>query len=175
MRHLTIILSLLFFTSCSKDYFVNKYCPKIKDSTHVEVIRHDSTIITEIRDTVPADTLKMLIKVPCADFEIVKENKRQKVTIKVKDGVLVEEAICKEWEFKYFVSKTVSTLTEKTFHQEVRLISEKVKKTFWHWLGYWESWLCIAFVFMFLLFKIFRLLGLKPVFTLLPPFISMTK
>lgn len=130
---LVVLMGLL--TSCSHDYYVNKYCPKVKDSTRVEIVKHDTTIFTLVTDTIPADTLKLLIKVPCADFEITKETKRQKVTIKVKDGVLTEEAICKEWEFKYFVSHTISTLTEKTFHSETHILKDKPKFK-WHWLEF---------------------------------------
>lgn len=157
-----VFLVILIMSSCSRDYYINKYCPKVKDSTRVDVIRKDTTIFTEVIDTIPADTLKYFIKVPCQDFEVTKENGRNKTTIKVVNGNLELESICKEWEYKYWVSKTISTLSEKTFHQEVRLIKNSDPKTFKNWLSYLYTWITLGLIASYISLKIyFKIKGFK--------------
>lgn len=130
------VLVVLNLTSCrSVEWYQAKYCPTVSDSTRIEVNRVDSTVLIPVFDTIPADTLKLFIKVPCDDFEVTKETGRNKTTIKVVNGNLELESICKEWEYKYWVSKTISTLTEKTFHSEVRLMKEKKPWPWWIWFS----------------------------------------
>lgn len=146
-----------------------KRCPT-KDSVSTVIERHDSLIEKIITDTVPGDTIRDTVKVPCGDFKYRKENKRQKVTIEVKDGELAYEGICKEWEFKYKVSEWHHTLVEKTFVQKTVTIYENEKKSgfarfiqrWFGWLGYWQSWVCIGYFAYRLVRWILKLAGKWP-------------
>jgi hypothetical protein len=158
---------ILLMTSCSVQQMNNYHCKRCptKDSISIVKERHDSIIRELVADTVPGDTIRDTVKVPCKDFKYHKETKRQKVTIEVKDGEMTQETICKEWEFKYWVTTTITTLTEKT----VTIYEGKKKTAFgrfiqrWFgWFGYWQSWVCIGYVLFRLAKWILKLTGYWP-------------
>jgi hypothetical protein len=162
--HILILVASLsgLLSSCSVQQMNNYHCKRCptKDSVSIVKERHDSIIRELVRDTVPGDTIRDTVKVPCKDFKYHKETKRQKVTIEVKDGEMTQETICKEWEFKYWVTTTITTLTEKTFIQKTRTIYEKTKAGRFY---VWFFWIVLILIVLRITLFILKKTGTFPI------------
>ena len=114
-----------------------------------QVASHDSIYIEKL-DTVkivlPGDSVKIVTKVPCDNFELIQENGKLTQSLKVVNGILSSWIKVKPDTVTRFVTNTIT----KT---EVVKVPEKIKfiPKFWKitgWIGMGSILLLIAFLLL---------------------------
>lgn len=153
MRQILIALLILFFCSCSKNYYIRKYCPTItKDSIYVHdtTIFHDTTFIVQERISLIHDT------VPCADFILKKYSGGIHQIIQVKNKKITAECKCDAVELKarlYEKTRTVKHIRELTRYIKSPKTNFQKFKDWYFWIS---IILFIILIILWILLKIYK-------------------
>ena len=147
----TAFCVLFLLPSCKPREYITSQITQ-KDSVRVEYkVEYKDTSVT-----VEADSSAIMALVECPDLEpIILDNTRMRLEVKIKDGKLQADCLCKE-KVIAFKNKVVTMLTDK-FHsldkQQQRVIIETRMPT----VGKIFMWIGIVCVVALLAYGIYRL------------------
>ena len=152
---ISIILIAILITSCDPCKRLQRLCPvEVYDSiTYIETIKLDTLVIT-----LPGDT--SYIEVPIMTLEdlgILADNSKQKVELKVEDGIIKLRTICKEDSLQVVISELTKELSEKQI--EVQYVDKPVPVKFtpkWVKTLAWIGVVCILLIILYILYKVFK-------------------
>ena len=152
---ISIILIAILITSCDPCKRLQRLCPvEVYDSiTYIETIKLDTLVIT-----LPGDT--SYIEVPITTLEdlgILADNSKQKVELKVEDGIIKLRTICKEDSLQVVISELTKELSEKQI--EVQYVDKPVPVKFtpkWVKTLAWIGVVCILLIILYILYKVFK-------------------
>jgi len=152
---ISIILIAILITSCDPCKRLQRLCPvETHDSiSYIETVKLDTLIIT-----LPGDT--SYIEVPITTLEdlgILADNSKQKVELKVEDGIIKLRTICKEDSLQVVISELTKELSEKQI--EVQYVDKPVPVKFtpkWVKTLAWIGVVCILLIILYILYKVFK-------------------
>lgn len=186
MKQLLIALFGLFFLySCSPDFYCSK-CPS-SDSTYVHIKDSVSTRV----DTTwrvfhnPGDSLKLadnlvaymdsLGKCRIANASGTTESGKIKVKYIIRNDSIFIQCDTKPYDIRIAeLTTTIERFHEMyTSYTKTVTVGKKRSKTWWTWLSYWQSWVCLGYIGFDLFKKVLKLFGLKLKFVLAWPPITI--
>ena len=152
---ISIILIAILITSCDPCKRLQRLCPvETHDSiSYIETVKLDTLVIT-----LPGDT--SYIEVPIVSLEdlgILADNSKQKVELKVEDGIIKLRTICKEDSLQVVISELTKELSEKQI--EVQYVDKPVPVKFtpkWVKTLAWIGVVCILLIILYILYKVFK-------------------
>jgi hypothetical protein len=174
MRNLLIIaLLVLLGTSCSQKFYCSKCVTK--DSTYVK-IKDSLAIHTDTTWRVfhnPGDSLKLadnltayidsLGRCRIADASGTTESGKIKVKYIIRNDSIFINCDTKPYDIR--IAELTTTIDH--FHEmyesyiKTATVTTKRPRTWWTWLSYWQSWVCLGYIAFSLFKKILKLFGLK--------------
>jgi hypothetical protein len=161
-RHIGWILAgflayLLLMTSCSQQYYVNKYCPKVKDSIRVEKITKDSLVYRDSIIKEPGEVITIHDSVPCPDMKYEKKGKKGSIKVEIKDSVMTAECIIDTTEIAFNWIEHHKKEFVSYFRSQVHQVTVKAPKTgfarFKDWWFYVTAILIVLRITLFILKK----------------------
>lgn len=189
--HLILVLILLFITliwmnSCSPSFYCSK-CPT-KDSTYIKI--KDSMVMyidtSWFKYYNPADSLSLtddlhayidsLGKCKIKDDSGVTESGKIKIKYIVRNNKIFVECNTKAYELEI---AQLNTTVEK-YHSmyisstKTATVTTKRPRTWWEWLGYWQSWVCMGFIAIVIIRFILKKLNLKLGLSTIFPYINIS-
>lgn len=152
---ITVIVVIVLMSSCNPCRRLVRLCPtETHDSiTYIEKIKLDTLIIT-----LPGDTSYIEIPITTLnDLGILADNSKQKVELKIEDGILKLKTICKEDSMQVVITELTKELREKQI--EIKYVDKPVPVKFtpkWIRTLAWIGAVCILLVVLFILYKVFK-------------------
>lgn len=158
-----IFLLALLLCSCNRQYYIDKYCPKVKDSIRVERVVEDSLVY---RDTVikePGEIITVTDSVPCPDMKIEKKGKKGSIRIEIKDSVLTGECIIDTTEVAFNWIEHHKKELVGYFRSQVHQVTVKAPKTGFARFKDWWFWITAILIALLITIKILKLTGNFPI------------
>ena len=164
MRSLLIfVLVLIGLSSCSKQYYIDKYCPKVKDSIRTERITNDSLVYRDSVIKEPGEIITVTEFIPCPDIKVEKKGKKGSIKIEIKDSILTGECIIDTTEIAFNWIEHHKKEFVSYFRSQVHQVTIKGPKTgFARFKDWWFYISCILIV-LWITFKILKATGKLPV------------
>jgi hypothetical protein len=146
MRYILLILSIVLLGSCSQQYYINKYCPKVKDSIRVERVVEDSLVYRDSIIKEPGEVITVTEKVPCPDMKVEKKGKKGSIKIEIKDSIMTGECIIDTTEIAFNWIEHHKKEFVSYFRSQVHQVTVKAPKTVFQKVKDWIFWLFIVYV-----------------------------
>jgi hypothetical protein len=149
-------------SSCSPQYYVNKYCPKVKDSIHVERIVRDSLVYRDSIIKEPGEIITIVDSVPCPDMKYEKKGKKGSIKVEIKDSVMTAECIIDTTEIAVDWIEHHKKEVSSYFRSQVHQVTAKAPKSVFQKVKDWIFWLFIVYVIFRIARWILKLTGYWP-------------
>lgn len=158
-----IVASLLgLLSSCSPQFYINKYCPKVKDSIRVERITKDSLVYRDSIIKEPGEVIRITDSLPCPDAIYEKKGKKGSIRIQIKDSIITGECIIDTTEIAIDWIEHHKKEFVSYYRSQVHQITVKAPKTGFQRVKDWVFWLLIAYVVFRIVRWILKLTGKWP-------------
>src|SRR3990172_3383291 len=124
MKTILILFAVLIFSSCTtqRRCFLKFPCSSGKDSIYIE--RLDTFKIV-----IPGDSIRIVTKVPCDNFELIQQNGRLTQSLKVVNGILQQRLDIRPDTIYRFSTNTITKIKEVPKTIEIKYIPKFWKIT----------------------------------------------
>ena len=160
---LILVASVLgLLSSCSQECYVNKYCPKVKDS--VSVIREvkDSLVYRDSIIKEPGEVITVHDSVPCPDMVIEKKGKKGRVRVQIKDSIMTAECIIDTTEIALTWIEHHKKELVKYYRDVTHVVTVKAPKNLFQKVKDWVFWIVVAYFVFRLIRWILKMAGKWP-------------
>jgi hypothetical protein len=153
---LLVGLLVLLLASCSPSYYINKYCPKVKDSIRVETVTKDSLVYRDSIIKEPGEIITVTDSVPCPDMKYEKKGKKGSIRVEIKDSVMTAECIIDTTEIAIsWIEKHKKELTSY-YRSQVHQITIKAPKTGFQRFKDWWFWITAILIVLGITYRILK-------------------
>lgn len=176
----TLVMIIIMFTSCSTTKEVIVYKTVIKDSMSITV---DTNWVTY---TNPADSLALanrlytvtdsLGKCKIQNTQGTVESNKIKIKYIIRNDSIFIDVNTKPYEIKIAQLNTTIEKFKSIYesYTKTSTVATKRPRTWWNWLGYWQSWVCMGFITIVITRFILKKLNLKVGLSTIFPYINIS-
>ena len=124
--YIILIAIIIFLSSCTTLKKCNERFPQVasRDSIYIETL-------DTVKIILPGDSVKIVTKVPCDNFELIQENGKLTQSLKVVNGILSSWIKVKPDTVTIFKTNTITKTNVVKVPEKVKFIPKFVKVMAW--------------------------------------------